>query len=66
MRVRSKLHSLVNLDFDVASVDLALLSGCSNIYPMPVLLQSIFKNIGLVESYCFKSGDEVMETFRSL
>ena len=66
MRVSSKSHYPVNLSFDVAAVDLALLSGCSNIYAIPVLIQSVFKNIGLAESYRPKSGDEVMEPFRLL
>ena len=32
---------------------------------MPSLLQSVFKNVGFVESNLASTGDEVMQTLRS-
>ena len=39
--------------------------GCMRIQPMPSLLQSVFKNVGFVESNLARTGEDVIHIFKS-
>lgn len=61
--VLSKLFSPVIRSSSKASNDTVSLCGCIMIKPIPIALQSVFKNVGNELSYRASTGDEVIATF---
>ena len=51
--------------FFIALIDSLSSAGCIIIHPIPSLLQSVFRNVGLVVSNLARIGEEVIPSFRS-
>ena len=63
---RSKSHSPLFNSLDVAALASVLSSGCIKMYPIPVALQSVFRNNGFDESNRASSGDDTILCFNEL
>ena len=62
---KSKRHTPVVMSCFIALIDSSLSAGYINIQPMPSLIQSVFKKVGLVVSKQARTGEEVIKSFRS-
>ena len=64
-RLKSKRHTPVFSNLEIASRQSLVTLGCIKIQPIPSALQSVFKNVGLEASNRAKTGAEVMDFFKS-